>query len=745
MAKQLKEKKYQFMVYEPMNYKGLKALLPLAQAVDDEKTADIPKLVDAFIKAEKGPPFNSMGENMLAEMSARLFTLGLKGEADKLQENYSAGEKQWSWLKEDWGKSRRNIATYKATVERTIAMADSSSAEKSKASLELMIRALDMLRDAILAVDQERLANESSDAWRYTLAPLMTAHEYWNALMDVLTTLMTGIEMHLQLLLERAANDLAEGRGSATLLVLRGVVENKLLPAIQPGDAKKSIGWVTIKITRTEIKSGKGYIGDSLSKDPKSRSVAVTTYTPDQDYARELVSSLSRMVGTRIDQIATLARIYGATDVLRADKPDEKEKSADAAKNAKTMEKLRAQGGKLRLDSDSDWRQFVLLKFQDMTGPSAKDKGQALSAVISLLFDYLQAFTIHARFTNIYDQADFKDAYFDKPFPRTLAGQLVQDCGVYAMRVAYILSLVRQELGLRIRFIRLPVHVGLIITGEGLPTFFVHNDTFKEYSPEKMQELYEIWKEPLDPDAAPKAGGKAAAPLSPIDDEQFLGELSALHDIEGPLDMPFRISDVPKTAKTELATKQALWAEYEKVSSKDVFGPSATNKKSPGYLFHNRYLALTEMFREWHNDMVIPFWNDKSPLNWAIIEWILKFNGRTQIAGKDLQPILEAHLKQLDDDLKPVNAGMDRIKNEERSISQQLREDPQLPAKGVRLTHVTRLVIIHDWDSYRGRIQDVIADAKAHPDKKFNVASVINTDLQPPFIPMPEKAMSKQF
>jgi len=119
--------------------------------------------------------------------------------------------------------------------------------------------------------------------------------------------------------------------------------------------------------------------------------------------------------------------------------------------------------------------------------------------------------------------------------------------------------------------------------------------------------------------------------------------------------------------------------------------------------------------------------------------------GRTEILGKELQPMVVAHLQQLDDDLKPVNARMERIKDEERSMSRQLREDPQLPAKGVRITHVSRLSMVHDWESYRRRVEAVIADAKAHPDQKFNVASLINTDLQPPFIPMPEKALSIQF
>jgi len=63
----------------------------------------------------------------------------------------------------------------------------------------------------------------------------------------------------------------------------------------------------------------------------------------------------------------------------------------------------------------------------------------------------------------------------------------------------------------------------------------------------------------------------------------------------------------------------------------------------------------------------------------------------------------------------------------------------------VRITHVTKLVMVHSWKTYRDNVQKLLADAIANPDQKFNVASIINTDLQPPFIPMPEKAMSVQF
>ena len=364
-----------------------------------------------------------------------------------------------------------------------------------------------------------------------------------------------------------------------------------------------------------------------------------------------------------------------------------------------------------------------------------------------MLFDYLEAFTVHARFTNIYDQGEFKDAYFDKPFPRSLAGQLVHDCGVYAMRVAYILSLVRQELGLRFRFIRLPAHVGLVITGDGLPMFVAHNDHYKEYSQQELQDLYQGWDPPSATATASKGGSKDAAPKSPpapTEDDQFLGEVATIDFIEGPLDAPFALSDVPKAGKTDLASQRALWAEYQKISKKDVFGPATLDKKSAGYLFHNRYLAITELYRQWGNEAVVPFWNQKAPKAWEALETALKAGGRTQLLGRELKPLLEAHLKQLDEDLKPVNARLKGIHESERALSRQLRDDPKLQAKDMRITRGGKIFLIHSWETYRQNVEKLIADARAKPDAKFGIAPDVEAALQPPFIPMPEKAMAFQ-
>jgi hypothetical protein len=725
-ARQRQEKKYEFMVHYQMNYKALKALLPLAEAVDQGRSKDIPKLVDAFIAADTGPPFKALSEELLIELVARLFSLGLDSEGKKLRDNYSKGEQQYDWVKRDVGLYNRNIKIFGTIVDRTAGAADNSTAPAAKATMENYLRVLVPLRDEMLsmsAFDREHVAGKPR----------------WEALVAILGRLVTAMAASLQSLTDLAASELGSGNpdGKTTLLLIRQLIETKIFPVLNLTVGDNNIGGIKVVLAPTEITKGKGVIRDVFAKD---RSVAVTTYTPGQESVRDLQATVLDVFSRRNDQVAVMARIYGATSLLRADKPAEKERMDDAAKNAETLKKVVAAGGKLRLDSDDDWRAFVLQKYKDMTGPNAKDKAKALSAVIGLLYDYLAAFTIHARFTNIYDEGDFKDAYFNKPFPRTLSGQLVQDCGVYAMRVAYILSLVRSELGLRFRFIRLPAHIGLIITGDSLPMYIAHNNHFTEFSPEELTKLRTEW-EGLNKKAAAKAGAQAAAP----DEEQFVGEVSAAAFLGGRVDMPFSISEVPAPGATEAATQQALWKEYKKISSKDVFGPATLDKKSPGYLFHNQYLAVMERYREWNNGALVPFWNVEGPKGWNAFEKKLRENGRTELPGKELKAALEAYLKQFDGGLQYVNQWLEGIASTQRAIGEQLQKDPKLQAKDTRIARADFIVISRPWQeslsAYRTQVEHMLARASATPDKEFPVAAVL-TGLKPPFMPVAEKGLA---
>ena len=188
MARQLKEKKYSFLVHKPMNYEALKALLPLAQAIDEERTADIPKLTDQFIaRGYRGSIPRSLGGHARRDVRTAVHPGARDREQEAAGQIQRRREGNSSLLNEDLRESQTRHCGLQGDRGARAFQRGRLFGGEGKASVEVMVRALHMLRDAILAVDQERLRLEQSDAWRRTIEPYMTEHAYWNALIDVLT------------------------------------------------------------------------------------------------------------------------------------------------------------------------------------------------------------------------------------------------------------------------------------------------------------------------------------------------------------------------------------------------------------------------------------------------------------------------------------------------------------------------------------------------------------------------------
>src|SRR5262249_29185960 len=152
-----------------------------------------------------------------------------------------------------------------------------------------------------------------------------------------------------------------------------------------------------------------------------------------EQLASEKQLDLARIYVIRREQITVLERIYGLAKNQTTGKP-----TTESQENAAAIGKLGKQG--LRLENDDDWRRFLLEKYEAAKVSGAKPE-QALSSVIKLLESFLHAFTTHTP----YNIEDFGDNYLTRQFPRAMTGQLIHDCGVYALRIAYMLSLLRQH------------------------------------------------------------------------------------------------------------------------------------------------------------------------------------------------------------------------------------------------------------------------------------------------------------
>ncbi|HRI18100.1 MAG TPA: hypothetical protein PL196_06220, partial [Burkholderiaceae bacterium] len=655
---------------------------------------------------------------------------------------------------DDWYATERQLKFLERLVSGAATDARADSAEAIAAGMHRHARVFARLRIVYLEIDFKAVEwARQTNASRYTLRPMRSADEYYREIRALLESWHRGWAAYVQQAMDGARADLEAaqptGTGAALLVALRTALVGELRGELFPKDAAQDIsGGEAFDSTRTQMQGpGKGRIDDAFDTSGKAgaRSVPVTTYDPDQEWARELRTTIAASWKTRIDQVHALGRLYGVLDALHPDKDFGKtmETAAQAKANAASV----ARSGRLRLDNDDDWRAFLLQKYRDLTqgadGATKKDPGDALKEVVELLFGTLQAFTIHARYTNLYDVG--QTPYFNRPFPRTLTGQLVHDCGVYAMRAAYMLSLVRKELGLKFWFVRLPAHVSLVVNGaqgSTLPTFVMENDHYNVWSPDWLDAQREKWADFNDPKTDQPPPGKA-------DDTQFIAELAAADFISGPVDMPARVSAVPPPAADLKAEQRQLWAIYQSAAiADDVLGPASQSKTGENRLFHKRYLDLTEKLREIRNEVVLPFWNVAAPAAWNA--FVAAFRGgaavaRDEVEVGELLGLLDPYKMAYHVALEPVGKRMQAYEAEQERISRKLREDPGLARQGVRLTAGVRasLLVKQAWQWHSEALVDYEVDLLGRDAKEIESFSTVNTKLLPAWIPTEDKRLDR--
>ncbi|MFO1339079.1 MAG: DUF4157 domain-containing protein, partial [Burkholderiaceae bacterium] len=763
-------------VLTPYLYDNKKAVLALCEAVDAKDAKAVAARLDALLKLGLGvtPRVELIGHGLLTELSARIFEMGLESEAGRLRQAYADADRLGLTRNEDWYAAQRKVdfLTRLAAGPAGEARADDPAAVTN--ALHRFTRVFLVLREHYLAIDFEALERERQFGGdRGVMRPNLSHGEYHRAVVGQIERWQDNLSKFVQAALDAARGDLEQasptGRGAALLKALRTAMAGELHDALMPANNDKNIAGLGFDITKTKIGKGAGTVDDAFVAGKSARSVPVTTYDPSQEFARELRSSLAHSWRVRLDQIHMLGRIYGVLDALEPSKDfgQTMRNAGQALDNAQSIQRMA--GGRLRLDSDDDWRNLLLQRYTDLTqpkpasapaaagqtgsgqglpppaatAPTAATPAEALHEIVSLLFGYLQAFTVHARFTNLYDSGD--TSYLNRPFPRALTGQLVHDCGVYALRAAYMLSLVRQQLGLRFLFVRLPAHVSLVITGDGMPTFICENNHFQELSAQEFSDTLRQWKAFTDPQTK-------AAPAGPADDTQFIGELAASDFISGPADMPFRVSDVPAPVKDAKAEQRQLWAFYTGPKMADVFGPASQRKDSPNHLFHQRYLALTEETRQIVNDVVRPFWNQSAPDAWDRMQATLAKLAARQARGSapatavpvdDLLSPLGEYRFDIEEALKPVRARYASFEADQRKLGERLRADPALARADARISVGARAATLwsHHWELHLRRLERYENDLVQRPAGATETLDAVTQTLAPFFVPRDEKRL----
>lgn len=564
------------------------------EAVVKNDKAAIPALLKDFLQSDvtKLPKLSPTRKNM-AEIIAKLFTLGLSTEAEKLEQFFPPFEEKQS---DNSGLLALKTFMWQAIAEK---LPDASKIKDVAKAADVADTWTEFIRQLIKEIStipaaglkKEQAAGVTTRG--RNIENTLTGH--LNELNKLVLSSFIQFQVAYQVIFEKAVSDLESTRKDDTLKIAK-----QKLAALSGISLTGELLDSAIDTSKTKPVStgGKFLTGRYVdyfmdAKDPNLRTVNIEFFNVNLESSpSEKSAALKRIQDIRNNQIAVLEHLYGF----------EKEKGALTAETKENAAAIDAAKG-LKLEDDESWRKFLLQKYEANKKANGGDKVKAYQSVMEVIRIYMAAFTTHTS-DNILDSGPNQ---LGIKYPRALTGQLIHDCGVYALRATYMLSLLRdhKDLQLVIRFIRLPQHTSLIITGDGLPTYFIQNNQFVFYEQNDMvknREKFDKAIEKNDKKPPPKNAKEKAAAEAEAENE-FLGEMAADLYIHG-ADQPYRMQTVDKDKPI---TKDSLWNFYLTRVVPDVFA----NDISPRYHF------ILDVYKDFYNKNFVPFWNDVVFKNWT--------------------------------------------------------------------------------------------------------------------------------
>jgi hypothetical protein len=704
----------------------LRILQQLCHAVDSSDRKAI-KETTALVTVQQPLAVPSLRDVSFSnKVISRVLLLGMDAEAASLRRFFRRNEDDISRT-----KFQPDSFLWEELTDEAVANVKLGTPAEAETSLSMLLHVYETLLNEALSQDMAAIKAElisknkqydPTDVFRFAPTNYNSLLTYFYQVLSYLPKVAVPIQESFQVLLDAGIAELESRTNPPVAFENAKRALARIKQSAQLIDKIQLPTHLSVDVTRSVFgKHGGKHLDYFLKgKDAKKASIDFSFYSDAQQPGSEKSLDLSRLVAIREKQINFLENFYGR-------KVDaSKHLTPESAENAAII----SQHGAPHLHSVEDWRQFLRHKVQAQKA-AGKSDNEALDSVILLVQEYLSAFTIHSP----YDIAEFGDNYLTRTFPRALTGQLIHDCGVYALRVAYMLSLVREDLHLRFRFIRLPAHLGLIIsrdsTGEStqtaLPVYLLHNDLIIRVPPDQLAEFQKFW---LTHDNQ----GHEVPPVKKFDEKQFTGSLAAGAFIPR-VDQPFRIEEVPDVkGKTEGKAKAALWNFYHKAALADVIGKDPESGEDDLQL---RYLNLLERYKNFHNDRVITFWNVLAPELWSRHSQTLL--DRLGEAQKDPQKIplymtaANDYLDRLEELRGPLNAEINSVEDEKREISGLLIDHPKLVASGAQIARGLRVGVDYVW----------VKPLQDHADEVSNMSNLTNSqksaDLIPPFFPKPPK------
>jgi len=661
----------------------------LAQAVEAKDVPRTKAAVADFLSEARKTGLDAATAVMLGDVPltlvSRVYLIGLAPESKQLQDLFF-GEEGKSYYQQpaDRGRFNSDLAIWTRIVEDAIARTSVEDPGHAEVSIDLLLVAFKGVNDAAGKLDPKQVAMDLEYARQeatsgYTPPGYMGAWNvgsYFSYLMALIPQLVVGIERAFQVLLDAAVADLEAGKGSAALAKAKSVLETKLRPAF---DFDRLLS-LTLPITRSDFDSKTKRHLDYFDERKKAPSAVIHPYRSDENLFFEKDLTIKRIYEIRANQIAVIERLFG----FAKDKTNNV--TVESAENAAAIKNV----PRFKLHDDDSWRAFLLEKFS-ASRKRLPDDWAALSATVDVLRAYVSAFTMHTP----YNIDEFGDNYLGRTFPRALTGQFIEDCGVYALKIAYALSLVRNKLGLIFRAVRLPVHLALVISFKDKDVtkgaFFVNNNMITPVQPSEMEMFARQWQ-------TTSAKGDPLDKPRKLDASRFLGEMAGATFVER-TDIPFRVVDVPDVPDVKSPGKRhaVLWKFYHKKLLDEV--TSATKKEAQPEL---KYLALLEDEKQARNDLAVPFWRAAHRLFVARRDSLIRAaadqtssDAKKRTSADDTLAAHRADLLRLSE---PLRNRITQLQAERDEVTAFMAAHPEATSKTARLSPWLRLNVQLSWE-----------------------------------------------
>jgi len=696
----------------------LRLLEDLAKAVEARDLQRVKALVPAFIARDTDHPLDPASAVVLDDVPmtlvARTFLLGLTDESARLERHFFRERSHAYEQPARDGDRPKHLAVLTSVVEEVTAGAAFGDAARAEAVITRAAFVLRRLNVELARVDLKQVRKERDDARRAAAAgiddalfirdtPGRTEGSFYSGIVGLVRALVPTVQRAFQVLVDAAIAEVERGAKRVALTKARAVLDGTIRPAltgfddvllerqrVQGPTSDPSFGLdrpstATVEITRSDFERRQKRHLDYFDRTRRAPSVDITAYDRQERSFSEKEMSVERLLQIRERQIALLERLAGVG----------KDAAGRVTAESKQEAKLLAGVKQFSLHGNDGWRQFLLAKFKAAQAET-KDDWKALLATVGVLRAYLGAFTIHTP----YNIDEFGDNYLSRTFPRAMTGQLIHDCGVYALRVAYLLSLVRDELKLTFRAAVMPAHVGLVISfGDDVSrgALYVNNNTILPIDGGQLAGFAAQWQ------ATTEAGTSRAKP-APLDVSALHAEVIGATFVEA-ADVTVRLVDVPRSpaGQTPGANKAALWAWYHRINQAPALRP-VTGTPQPEL----RYLAYLDTLKDIHNRLRVPayaraheqFRKDRPALEGAARDLRSSDPGRRARA----LGVLRAHKAELEKIFRPLRDARAKADSEGRELSTFMRSNRGAVGVGARVRSAQRLNLSIDFaiDEYLG-------------------------------------------